>query len=140
MSLYDRVEVEVDWRERHRLKAQAFAALPAGRVRRALTGEHAGERITALAQDARGNLTFLLTGERKVVVNPPVCVPDPLGPIVRRYTNRLTGEITESRFRFDLEAALLEIVAGLHTVTTVYADAADDDVYKSSTTYATAAG
>jgi hypothetical protein len=43
------------------------------------------------------------------VVNPPILVPDPSGEVVRSSEDPITHVVTESRYREDLDAALMDI-------------------------------
>lgn len=83
-----------------------------------------GVEIYVKAWDANNNpIGFGRDGtvetERFVIINPPVLVYDPNGPIVRTYTNNETGVTTEKHFREDLqESVLLAIEASIKSHST----------------------
>ena len=124
MTLRDDLLAQPDPKERHRIKAEAFAALP-DRSRAVTRGRFRATLTSRPAVDARGALAFTLRIERDGVdvtppdlnpvrvVNPPILVPDAAGPIVLDLHDR-EGRVTGSlRYREDLEAALLSIVREL---------------------------
>lgn len=93
--------------------------------------------------------------ERFVIHNPPLLVPDDVGDIVRQYTDLVTQEVIERRFRVDVREALLTAIAGMvqraakngrniipgkegRSVTVFYADATDGFITSSNATYSTA--
>lgn len=119
MTLRERLLAEPDPRERHRIKAEAFAALASlagqswkrGRLTATvIDGPHLRAAIRAVELSVRitrdgvditpSSLNPLL------YVNLPILVPDPAGDVVRASTDP-DGTVTERRFREDPRAALL---------------------------------
>ncbi len=49
--------------------------------------------------------------EKFVIINPPILVPDPRGPVVRNEYKKSLGTVVEKRYREDLQAALLQVIA-----------------------------
>lgn len=72
-----------------------------------------GVEVFAKAWDKNNNqIGFGVDGtveiERFVIINPPILVPDPNGTIVRSWTDKITNEVVEVKYREDLQEALLQ--------------------------------
>lgn len=114
MSVSDDLAGVTDPRERHRIKCRAFAALT-GQVGRSIKRGQFTVTLTSAPTFTDDVLTFSISIERGGqditppdlnpirIVNPPVLVEDPAGPVVRGG----------KRFREDLPTALLGIVREL---------------------------
>lgn len=128
-ALADQLANVRDPKERHRIKAEAMAALSDMRGRSVKRGAFTitlsdGPRLTMV----NGNplLEFELTITRTTtgkdvtpkdlnpirVWNPPILVDDPAGEVVRTFTDE-NGVVQTRRLREDLRAAMLEVVKDL---------------------------
>lgn len=128
-ALADQLANVRDPKERHRIKAEAMAALSDMRGRSVKRGAFTitlsdGPRLTMV----NGNplLEFGLTITRTTtgkdvtpkdlnpirVWNPPILVDDPAGEVVRTFTDE-NGVVQTRRLREDLRAAMLEVVKDL---------------------------
>jgi hypothetical protein len=123
----DSISAVTDARERHRVKARAFAALSGqmGRsVSRTIKGVAWKVTLTTAPKFTDDLLEFSVRIQRAGVNvtppdlnpirvhNPPILVDDPAGDIVRTWTDE-EGVVRTRRLREDLPAALLAIVRDL---------------------------
>jgi hypothetical protein len=68
-----------------------------------------GSGMTWFDLDAPAATSPLWKGNPLRVANPPVLVPDPAGDIVRTSTDPRTAVVTETRWREDLDQALMQM-------------------------------